>query len=180
MTLNTRVLIVDDEPDIHYLIKLILRSSKGQGTDTSGLEAAAAIGAKAPKNSGGAPVEYQVDSAYQGEEGLGMVEQALMSHKPYALILMDMRMPPGWDGLKTIQEVWKIAPDTEIVIVSAYSQHSRADLVATLGDISRLGIIKKPFLPKEIREVVAAAVTRWNVVQQMAAGADRSEAGHES
>ena len=45
---------------------------------------------------------FELDSAYQGQEGFEMVKRALAEHRPFALAFVDVRMPPGWDGIETI------------------------------------------------------------------------------
>ena len=60
---------------------------------------------------------FALDSAYQGQEGLEMVHRAAEEGRPYAMAFVDMRMPPGWDGVETISKMWEADPDIQVVIV---------------------------------------------------------------
>ena len=67
-------------------------------------------------------IDYDVDSAYQGQEALAMIQKAEEEGRPYALAFMDVRMPPGWDGLETIERLWKEDSEVQVVICTAYSE----------------------------------------------------------
>ena len=59
---------------------------------------------------------FEVDSAYQGKEGLQKVQKALNTGCPYAMAFVDIRMPPGWDRIETIKQIWNVDPDIQVVI----------------------------------------------------------------
>ena len=59
--------------------------------------------------------QFEIDSAYQGQEGVLLVKKALEEGRPYALAFVDVRMPPGWDGVETARKIWEIDPDIQIV-----------------------------------------------------------------
>jgi len=69
-------------------------------------------------------VEFEIDSAFQGQEGLAKVQHALNEGRPYAMAFVDVRMPPGWDGIETISRIWKMYPELQVVICTAYSDYS--------------------------------------------------------
>jgi PAS domain S-box-containing protein len=104
-----------------------------------------------------------MESAFQGEEGLTKVERALAAEKPYALAFVDMRMPPGWDGLETIRRLWQVYPELEVVICTAYSDHSWHQIQQTLGINERLLILKKPFDKVEVEQLALALTEKWNL-----------------
>jgi CheY-like chemotaxis protein len=116
---NNRILVIDDNHAIHADVRKILCP---QVTDASislrALETALLGNAPEPA---AATANFAVDSAYQGREGLALVEKALAAGQPYAMAFVDVRMPPGWDGIETTLELWKVAPDLQIVICTAYS-----------------------------------------------------------
>src|SRR5678815_957283 len=101
---NRRILVVDDNPAIHDDFRKILTADDTAVTAID-KEAEALLGERRPAPSG---LRIEVDSAFQGEEALARVEQALQAKAPYAMAFVDMRMPPGWDGLETIHRLWKI------------------------------------------------------------------------
>lgn len=99
---------------------------------------------------------YEIDSAYQGEEGYEKVKKALQEDNPYVLAFVDMRMPPGWDGLETIERLWEVDPDLHIIICTAYSDYSWTEIFDRLGQSDRLLILKKPFDNAEVCQMAAA------------------------
>jgi CheY-like chemotaxis protein len=110
--------------------------------------------------------DFEIDSAYQGEEGLNLVKQALHEGQPYALAFIDMRMPPGWNGIETIEHIWKADPELQIVICSAYSDHSWAEIAQRLGNNDRLLILKKPFDNVEILQMAYAMSNKCELARQ--------------
>jgi CheY-like chemotaxis protein len=94
---NPRILVIDDNPAIHDDLKKILL---GCGTEDSALSADESLLFEAirPVTTAG----FELESAYQGQEGLRRVQERFASGLPYALALVDVRMPPGWDGIETI------------------------------------------------------------------------------
>src|SRR5215213_5005060 len=118
---NNRILIIDDNPAIHedFAKVLIARPAQDQLAEAE----AVLFGDDRPADAAPA-VEFELASAYQGEEGLRMVEEAVAAGRPYAMAFVDVRMPPGWDGVETITRLWHIAPDLQIVICTAYSDYS--------------------------------------------------------
>ncbi|MBL9210697.1 MAG: hybrid sensor histidine kinase/response regulator [Opitutaceae bacterium] len=157
-----RILIVDDNPGIHGDFRKILGFRRA---DEAGLEAAAS--ALLGENTAGAERGgFTVDSAFQGEEGLAAVERAQREGRPYALAFVDMRMPPGWDGVETIARFWQACPDLQVVICTAYSDYSWDDMIARLGQSDRLLILKKPFDVVEVLQLAHALVAKWRLLQQ--------------
>ena len=61
--------------------------------------------------------QYEIDSAFQGEDGFELVKQAVAEKRPYSAALIDVRMPPGWDGVETAQRIWEVAPNLPIVFM---------------------------------------------------------------
>jgi PAS domain S-box-containing protein len=76
---------------------------------------------------------------------------------------VDMRMPPGWDGLETIRRLWQVYPELEVVICTAYSDHSWHQIQQTLGTNERLLILKKPFDKVEVEQLALALTEKWNL-----------------
>src|SRR5438046_713390 len=102
---NRRVLLVDDMPTIHADFRKILVPELGAA---SALEAAKA--ALFGDEITAAAQPFELDSAYQGQEGLARVVDALAQGRPYAVAFVDMRMPPGWDGVQTVERLWQADP----------------------------------------------------------------------
>ena len=50
---------------------------------------------------------FELDFASQGQLGLQRVETGLSEERPFCVAFVDMRMPPGWDGVETIERLWQ-------------------------------------------------------------------------
>jgi two-component system sensor histidine kinase/response regulator len=151
------VLVVDDNQAIHHDVRTLL-SSNGGPDDLDAL-ASEVLGTECEQNAA-LPV-YHLDSAYQGEDAVLAVRQGLDVGHLYALALVDMRMPPGWDGVKTIQRIWELDSDMQITICSAYSDYAWEDIVHELGVSDKLLFLRKPFDPYALRQLVLSQTTRW-------------------
>ncbi|MGH7133851.1 MAG: response regulator transcription factor, partial [Phycisphaerales bacterium] len=116
-----RVLIIDDNEAIHTDFRKILSPEQAPSSTLTGAKAALFGSAAKPQSP---HASFDVVSALQGQAGLAMVQEALAAGRPFSVAFVDMRMPPGWDGLETIENLWKVDPDLQVVICSAYSDHS--------------------------------------------------------
>ena len=143
-----RILVVDDMPAIHDDFRKILADRPA--TALQGLEASLFGDAPAA-----AAPSFDVDSAYPGPEALDMVEAARDDGRPYALAFVDMRMPPGWNGVETIEHLWQVDPQLEVVICTAYSDLTYEEVHARLRGGERLRILRKPVEPAEIEALPA-------------------------
>ena len=160
---NRRVLIVDDNRAIHSDYQKILCDHQVD-TELSDMEAMFLGGAveETPQ------LNLTLESAYQGEQALQMVTEAVAQKQPYALAFVDMRMPPGWDGLETIERLWEVDPDLHVVICSAYSDQSWSGICQRLHRGEQFLILKKPFETAEVLQCAVSQVRKWNLVQQTA------------
>ena len=156
-----RILIVDDNPAIHDDFRKVLVTPAAPTGELEDLEAQMFGTTDAPASSG--QREFELDSAYQGREALDLVVAARAQGRPFSLAFVDMRMPPGWDGLETIQQLWRVDPDLQVVICSAYSDHSWSELRERLGDRDALLILKKPFDTIEIVQLAHALTAKWGL-----------------
>ena len=104
---------------------------------------------------------FEIDSAHQGQEGVAMVQQALAEGRPYAMAFVDMRMPPGWDGLKTIERLWATDPDVQVVICSAHTDYDWTEVVQRLGHSDKLLVLRKPAEPIEVLQCATALSRKW-------------------
>jgi len=157
-----RVLIVDDNRAIHDDFRKILCPDSQQ---TSELEAAESTLFGAPTEMT-KTMHFELVSAYQGRDALELVRQSVADKNPYAMAFMDVRMPPGWDGIETTAEIWKLDPDIQIVICTAYSDYSWNELHEKLGHTDRLVILKKPFDNIEVLQLAHAVCEKWRLLQK--------------
>jgi signal transduction histidine kinase len=180
---NRRVLVVDDNRAIHDDFRKIL-APRGRDDELSSLEAELF----GEPSVAGHDNNFVLTSAFQGEEALQLVRAANARHEPFALAFMDVRMPPGWDGIETTEKLLKEDDSLQVVICTAYSDHDWDDVAARLGPTDRVLILKKPFDMVEVRQLAHALRHKWELVQlakeQMAAlearVAERTRALHDA
>ncbi|HVA49550.1 MAG TPA: response regulator [Pirellulales bacterium] len=163
---NRRILIVDDNCDIHADYRRVL----GDGPASDPLAAAEAelfgdAEVAAPRR-----LDFELAHASQGEEGYELLRREMRA-RPFALAFVDMRMPPGWDGLETIKRMWEADPRLQVVLCTAYSDYSWSQICDALRPCDRLLILKKPFDAIEVRQLAASLVAKWNLGR----AADRSQ-----
>ncbi|MHC4556762.1 MAG: ATP-binding protein [Planctomycetota bacterium] len=161
MTIH-RILIIDDNPSIHKDFQTILLEEE-ESTTLNKLRTEV-FGDKTSE-----PVSksmYKLDFASQGKEGCEKIKQACSENNPYELTFVDMRMPPGWDGLKTIEHIWEIDPKVQIVICTAYSDYSWGEITGRLGKSENLLILKKPFDSAEVAQLASALTEKWVLARQ--------------
>ncbi|SMF56387.1 hybrid sensor histidine kinase/response regulator [Pseudobacteriovorax antillogorgiicola] len=158
---NKRILIVDDNVAIHDDFKRLLTQSASRDSSLDHLEASL-FGESVKERPQVRSQDYTVDSAFQGMDAVQLVQKSQDEQSPYAVAFVDMRMPPGIDGLETIRRIWATSPFTEIVLCTAYSDHSLSEISEYLGDTQRLLLLKKPFDPVEIRQMAASLTAKWN------------------
>ena len=165
---NNRILIADDNHSIHDDYRAILCPNGSANLDE--LKAIEDDLFDEPVNSDhdgmDGEQDYEVDSSYQGIEAIEMVRKAAEEGRPYALVFMDVRMPPGIDGIETIARIWNEFPYTEMVICTAYSDYSLSEIVSRLGFSDKLLFLKKPFVSIVVTQMAQSLITKWNMGEQ--------------
>ncbi|MCU0118650.1 ATP-binding protein [Pseudomonas sp. B2M1-30] len=158
---NRRVLVIDDMPSIHDDFRKILAPAQAQSVELDAMEAAL-FGETAK------PVQqkFEMESAYGGEEGLARLIAAMDAQRPFALAFVDMRMPDGWDGAKTIEHLWQKDPKLQVVVCTAYSDYSWDELLERLHAHDRLLILKKPFDNIEVQQMANTLLTKWDMTER--------------
>lgn len=160
-----RIITIDDNQDIHRDFQIIL--SPPAPTDALDQLESDLFG-------DGAPIipkrthEYDLVSACQGQEGVEKIREARAEDRAFALAFVDMRMPPGWDGMETARRIWEVDPDVQIVICTAYSDYSAEELSTRFRDTDSLLILKKPFEPLEILQMANALTEKWTLSRRAA------------
>ncbi|MEK7677052.1 MAG: response regulator [Verrucomicrobiota bacterium] len=158
-----RILVIDDNAAIHEdFRKILTRGITTTGTNLAGAEAALFGETTAPESAA-----FEIDSAYQGKEGLELVRLALAQGRPYALAFVDVRMPPGWDGVETIGHIWRTCPELQVVICTAYSDYPWNAIVRQLGTSANFVILKKPFDNVEVLQLAHALTKKWLLAQKV-------------
>lgn len=165
-----RILIVDDQSQIHETFARIFRANKTRRVELDDFEARflddslELNDAFADANGDRPPVPtFRLSHAYSGEEGITKVQQSIENGQRFSVAFVDMRMPNGLDGLETIQRLWRIDPDLQVIICTAYSDHTWDDIVRSLGYSDRLLLLRKPFEQDEARQLALALSEKFRL-----------------
>ena len=172
VTTEIRILIVDDNPAIHDDFRKILAPPDATAAMLDDLEAT--LFDVAPV-SGPPAGTYDLVSVVQGQDALQHVMAAVAEGRPFALAFVDMRMPPGWDGIETIEQLWHVDPNLQVVICSAYSDCSWSEVRSRVGASGSLLILKKPFDTVEVVQCAHALTVKWTLARELAAQIDNLE-----
>ena len=160
---NRRILVIDDNEAIHDDFRVILREND-DGEIVNVTEQEGVIFGASSKSQ---DREFEIDSALQGQDGIEKVRQSVEDGKPYAMAFIDIRMPPGLDGIETTKQIWKIDPRIQIVLCTAYSDYSWHDMIKELGETDQLLILKKPFDIIEVRQISCSITQKWNLLNRL-------------
>jgi signal transduction histidine kinase len=163
-----RVIVIDDNPDIFDIFCDIL-CGKNDLNKLDEMENDLFGHNHSPYPAGSTSMfNFELVYASQGKEGVERIRRAREEGKPFSLAFVDMRMPPGWDGIETIKHIWEIDPEIQTVICTAYSDYSWEEIVRYLGFTDNLLILKKPFDLAEVSQIAIAMTTKWTLAKQAA------------
>lgn len=165
--INRRILLIDDTRSIHEdFAKILAAPAADDLADTEAL----LFGGSRRADAG-----FELASAFQGQEGLARLDAALAEGRPYAMAFVDMRMPPGWDGMETAERLWQRDPRLQVVICTAYSDHSWDEVLERVAAEDRLLILKKPFDLIEVAQLARSLTAKWSLARQAQAQQDALE-----
>jgi diguanylate cyclase len=159
---NRRILVVDDNHAIHDDFNKVFHSDIREAN----LDQARAALFGSPQ-----PVQeferFVLDCVDQGQRALTMVQSARKEGRPYSVGFIDMRMPTGWDGLETVERLWKEDPALQVVICTAYSDQPWDEIRRRLGRNDKLLILQKPFSSVEVLQLASALCRKWSLAHQV-------------
>ncbi len=159
---NNRILIVDDQEQIHADYRKILVLEDVATREFVSAEAdffgEAATTRSLP--------EYEIESAYQGTEAVDLIEAACAARRPYAMAFMDVRMPPGIDGVETTRRVFEVDSEIQIVISTAYADYAWEDIYGEFGSNDRMLFLRKPFDTVEVHQVASTLTEKWTLARR--------------
>ena len=160
---NSRILVIDDDREIWKAYQAILSPPKKKENSPSN-KMAQLLGLNNNVNTDEWP-EFELSFKSQGQDGYELVKEMLATGNPFAVTFVDVRMPPGWDGIKTAAKIRQIDPNIEIVIITAYADCSRSEIVKTVGTPDKLLFLRKPFDPEELSQIALSLTEKWNLIQ---------------
>src|SRR6185437_169901 len=155
------VLVIDDNVSIHADIRKVLAPHSAGSAALA--ESESALFGTAPETCS-AP-EYAISCASQGREGVELARRARQSGAPFQLAFVDARMPPGWDGLETIEKLWEVDPAVQVVLCTAYADYTWQQIRTRLPHPDRLVILKKPFDNIEVQQLAESLTEKWRMAR---------------
>jgi len=159
-----RILVVDDNASIHVDFRKLLQPPLRCEVEQAEHDLFGASMVSTPSSP--CDERFDIHSAYQGSQALALVQASINDGLPYRMAFVDIRMPPGWDGVETIEQLWKVDPNLEVVICSAYSDYSWRQIVTRLGKTDQFLVLRKPFDSIEIRQL-AMCLTKKSVLKDV-------------
>ena len=171
--MNHRVLIVDDQSEIHDdFVEMLTPGLTNASTD----ELASAFIHEEDKTF---LPEFELLHATSGEEACAIIKAGKESNRPVAVAYIDIRMPPGIDGIETIRRARKTDRDIEIVIMTAYADKSLPEIVQDMELLHKVLYIRKPFTREEVQQITLSLVGKWNVESELAEKRRQLTASHQ-
>ena len=158
---NYRVLVVDDQREIHQDFEEMLTPGL-TGSSTDDLAEAFA-----PEVDESFLPKFQLLHARGGSEAYDIVKAAIEADDPIAVAYIDIRMPPGMDGIETTRRIRTVDTNIEIVLMSAYTDKSLGDIVREMELLHKLLYIRKPFAREEIQQITLSLAEKWNVESEL-------------
>ena len=158
---NRRILIIDHNESIHTDVRSVLIQKSLDDIDFF-----SASPSCTKEDSPCVSVKYEIDTAYQEQEGFKLVKEALAEGRPYALAFIDMCTQPGRNGIQTIQEIKKLDPDLQVAICTASSDCSWRSDLDSLGMSDWLLVLKKPFDMIEVQQLAYTLTEKWNLAKR--------------
>lgn len=161
-----KILVVDDEQAVRDAYRHVLaEEGRDKQTDSVSALAEELFGAAADNL---APRHWEphaqldLQFAVQGAQAIEMVREAREAGSPFKVAFIDIRMPPGIDGRETARRIRSIDSEINLVIVTAYSDHSATDIAAVAGPPDKIFYLSKPFSSEEVRQMAYALCRRWD------------------
>jgi two-component system, sensor histidine kinase and response regulator len=147
-----RVLVIDDDEELQHSYRTVLTPAADPAERLRSL-----VGRSAPLEGN---YKVRLDLAAQGEAGCRLAEEALRDDAPYSLAIVDMRMPPGWNGLTTARRLRSLDPEIMIAIITAFSDHTAEEIHTEVG--GEVFLLRKPFDLDVLRQLVRSACELWS------------------
>ena len=143
-TVTKRILLIDDMPDIRESLRRTLCPPVTAQARLQALMNGTPINSAKP---------YDIFEASQGEDGVALARQAFDEGMPFDIAIVDMRMPPGIDGLETIRRIREFDNTMRVVVCSGFSDYSVDELTEINGGAAPI-IVPKPFEEDDILAAV--------------------------
>jgi diguanylate cyclase len=166
-----RVLVVDDEPEIRDAYRQILSESEVNLEVTGFHELRSRLFKKNPmealRRAATRTTSFEAVFCEQATQAVAAVKEALGRNEPFAVVFLDMRMPPGPDGVWAATQIRELDPAVEIVICTAYSDADPGEIGGYVPPEDKLSYLQKPFHPHEVRQMTIALGSKWRAERRI-------------
>jgi len=105
---------------------------------------------------------FEVHSRNQGEAAVAAVKAAIAQGRQYAIVFIDIRMPPGMDGIEAAKQIRQLDPNVNIVVVTGSESPEPENLGKKIPPADKIFFFKKPFHGLECRQLAAALCGKWH------------------
>ena len=166
-----RVLVVDDEPGVRDAYGQVLAESDVSQEVEGFRELRSRLFKNAPAQSRAKgrshSTTFEPVFCDQAPAAVTAVKEALARNQPFAVVFLDMRMPPGPDGVWAAAHIRELDPAVEIVICTAYSDADPSDIGGLVPPEDKLSYLQKPFHPHEVRQMTIALGSKWRAERRI-------------
>ena len=167
-----RVLVVDDEPEIREAYRQVLSESEVSLEMTGFHELRSRLFRKDPaealrRAAQRAATSFEPVFCEQATQAVAAVKDGLARNEPFALVFLDVRMPPGPDGVWAATQIRELDPAIEIVICTAYSDADPGEIGGFVPPEDKLSYLQKPFHPHEVRQMTIALGSKWRAERRI-------------
>lgn len=156
--LNRRILIVDDEPKILDELQKVLSPGERGNTELNELENRLFNNEKVNRRK---VTCYDVCCCRQGDEAVEQVRDSIQQNKPFSVAFIDIRMPPGIDGVTTAEEIRKLDANIQLVMMTGFSDFDISEISHRIPPEDKLLYMQKPIHSQEIRQFALALTAKW-------------------
>jgi len=156
--LNRRILLVDDEPKILEELEKVLAPDNQGNAELNELENR--LFNKSGTNRRKV-TSYSVCCCHQGDEAIEQIRGSVEKDEPFAVAFIDIRMPPGPDGVTTAEQIRKLDPNVQIVMMTGFSDFDISEISHRIPPEDKLLYMQKPIHSQEIRQFALALTAKW-------------------
>jgi CheY-like chemotaxis protein len=161
------VLIVDDNPSVHDDFRRIFEAEVDEASAALDDLEAGLFGVSERKAPPGEA--FTLAHASQSEQGVEMTQAAMRRGQPFDVAFVDMKMPPGANGVETTRRLWRIDPVVQVVLCTAYRDFRWAEVMDFLGSTANLHLLRKPFSPAQARHIAGVLAAKAARLRRVAA-----------
>jgi diguanylate cyclase len=165
-----RVLVVDDETEVRDAYRQILLESE-VSREMAGFHALRSRLFSKQDGTSSRPrshsVGFEAVFCDQADAAVAAVRESLAQERPFSVVFLDMRMPPGADGVWAATRIRELDAAVEIVICTAYSDTDPCEMGGIVPPEDKLSYLQKPFHPHEVRQMTIALASKWRAERRI-------------